>query len=203
MQKREHVAVGAPIAGDAPRENDENADGRPYWIHGHGPREHEVEIHEDAEKCGDAGEAAQDEPDPNGYFSERDEVRPKIRVRDEGLLQEIGVPPLHIRMARRRIRAEFGSLVKCASREAGDGRARIGPKPRGVLEFPPPCFEPLPTKPDARDEPERRTARVGGEKISERGRLNGPCHTAIVLPKNPRDADFWGEPRGGGNYHAK
>ena len=38
----------------------------------------------DAEKCGDAGEAAQDEPDPNGYFSERDEVRPKIRVRDEG-----------------------------------------------------------------------------------------------------------------------
>ena len=60
--------------------------------------EQEVEIHEEAEESGRAGEETDDEAEPDEQFADRDGIRPRDEVREHRALEERGVPHLDIRV---------------------------------------------------------------------------------------------------------
>ncbi len=76
MQERENEAVGSPVSGNAPRENESDRERGHDRVYAHRTGKHEVEVHEKPEKRRDADEESDNERYADEHLSERYEVRP-------------------------------------------------------------------------------------------------------------------------------
>lgn len=68
------VSVETPVASDAACEHETDREEEKYRIDAHRPGEHEVQVHEETEKCGNAGKESDDEPESDEHFADRDGV---------------------------------------------------------------------------------------------------------------------------------
>jgi hypothetical protein len=93
-KQRQQVAVDAVVAGDLPAKDEADREGEQHRVDRGRAREQERHVHEGPEEGRQAGQAADDQADPDRQFAKRDQrSEPGVRMVVEKGLQE-GAEPL-------------------------------------------------------------------------------------------------------------
>ena len=161
MQERENEAVGSPVPGNTPPENKGYCERGHDRVYAHRAGKHEIEVHEKPEKRRDADEEPGNERYADEHFAKGDEIRPQDRVRQNDVLEEPRVPPLHVWVCAARFR-------ECALDESDHRRAGVVADPRRVVELTPPGLKPYPPYVYTHKEPERGRLGVREKEMGER-----------------------------------
>ena len=138
---RKNILVQSPIARHAPRADEEDSEHHHDGIGTHRAGEHEIKVHREAEERREPRETADNQTNTYGNFTERDEVRPKLRIWLDESLKERRVPALDVGMTYcRRRRARVGRFLEGVLDKAADALADVVAYPCGIVELTPSCL---------------------------------------------------------------